>query len=476
MGLALKGCGDDLLDKQPLDRISSEEFWETETDFHMGLTSLYGSLQGGGGLFSYGIPNWDVITDNAYGQHNYWGSQEFVQGTISPSSGGYITDVYNASYNGIARINIFLQQLEAEQGSVLDPETKSRMEAEARFIRGYYYWMLFFTYGDVPIVTQPLSLDNQVQPKSSAQEVLDQSLSDLDFAIANLPDVLYASGGGRAVKSSAQALKTRILMYTAFDRNGDPDDMVLNQARELALEVMGDGYQLDAEFANVFRDGTQEGNPEIIFSIKFLAPDNSHSMDLWYGDWLVVGPLQNFVDEFEQGDIRLDETIFEEVVEFNGNIHNPSDHDPTGYGLKKFLSPNEIPYTYSTNSQQDWVMLRYAEVLLMYAEAQNELSGPDASVYEAINEIRNRAGLAPLSEGLNQMQMRESIRHERRVELAFEGLRLYDLKRWGIAQEVLNNVQDGILTYNYEERFYHWPLPQTEIDKSQGELVQNPDY
>lgn len=200
-------------------------------------------------------------------------------------------------------------------------------------------------------------------------------------------------------------------------------------------------------------------------------------MDQWYGDWVGVSPLPSFVELFEAGDLRKDISIFEKVVDFGtGKVHQPSNNMPTGYGMKKFLTPENIPYDYSTRSAQDWVLLRYAEVLLNYAEAENELSGPVAAVYEAINAIRERADLAPLPDGLSREQMREAIRKERRIELAFEGIRYFDLKRWHIAGEVLNAVTDGIVTYRFEDKFYKWPLPQSQIDRSQGVLIQNPDY
>jgi hypothetical protein len=480
MSLSFGGCETDILDKQPRDKLSSGEFWQSESDFEMALTAVYGSLQEGflwddfGGIISYGTPNLDVLTDNAFGQHNYWSSQAIVQGNISPSTGGYINEIYNISYQGIARANTLLQQLNQYEGTDMDAQAKATLDAEAKFIRGYYYYLLYFFYGSVPIVTEPLNLENQIQAKSPAEEVLNQSISDLDFAIANLPDQPYSTG--HAVKTSAQALKARVLMYAAYGSNGIPDLVMLAQARDLTSEVMNAGYSLDPNFENVFRAGTQEASPEIIFSIKYLAPNDVNRMDIMYGDWLVISPLQNLVDAFEEGDPRLEKSIFVNQVEINGNTHSPSNNVPTGYGVKKFLSPDLMPYGYATPSEQDWVMLRYAEVLLMYAEAQNELSGPDGSVHDAINAVRNRVGMPDVPEGLSQVEMREAIRHERRVELAFEGLRYYDLKRWRIAEEVLNNVTDGILEYNFEERFYQWPLPQTEIDKSQGELVQNENY
>lgn len=488
------GCHEDFLDRDPLDQISSTIFWQSKSDFDKALTANYGILQNA--LFSYGMPNMDAITDNAYGQHNYWSSQTIVRGDISPSTGGYITDVYNGSYQAIARFNEFLQQLNAYEGSDIDETLRTQYEAETRFLRGYYYFQLYFSYGAVPIVTEPLTLENQIQPKASAAQVLEQTLSDLDFAIQNLPDVPFYENNGHAVQSSAEALKARVLMYAAYDENGNPDPEILTQAKDLALSVMGAGYELNPVYENVFRDGTQEGNHEIVFSIKFLAPDNATPMDQWLGDWLVVSPLQNLVDAYESidglpwgespltnpdnprenRDPRLERTIFFDSVEISDNVHFPSNNRPTGYGVKKFLSPGLMPYGYATQSQQDWVMLRLGEVLLMYAEAQNELNGPDQSVYDAINTIRSRVDMPGLPTGLDQQQMRERIRHERRIELAFEGLRYYDLKRWRIAHTVLNGVTDGILPYHFEERFYLWPIPQTEIDKSQGELEQNPDY
>lgn len=121
-------------------------------------------------------------------------------------------------------------------------------------------------------------------------------------------------------------------------------------------------------------------------------------------------------------------------------------------------------------------MLRYADVLLMAAEIENELKGPTTKALNYVNTVRKRAGMPNFPTGLSKDQFRERLRKERRVELAFEGLRFYDLKRWKIAEDVLNKVTDGIIPYSFETKFYRWPFPQTEIDKSQGKLVQNPDY
>ena len=120
--------------------------------------------------------------------------------------------------------------------------------------------------------------------------------------------------------------------------------------------------------------------------------------------------------------------------------------------------------------------MRYADVLLMLAEADNEVNGPTATVYNSVNRVRTRAGMPNLPSGLSKEAMRERIRHERRVELAFEGHRFFDLKRWKTAKSVLNAVSDSPVVYNFEDRHYLWPLPQSEIDKNQGALIQNPNY
>lgn len=497
------GC-EDFLTKAPTDQPTESTYWQSQKDFEIGLTAIYGDMTGNGypweefAMYSALYPNLANLTDNSYGQHNYGGSQQIVQGNITPTTGGYIDIFYNQAYENIARVNIFLKNLQDYEGQDMSEGLRAEYEAQARFFRAFNYWNLYFYYGAVPIVKQPLTLENQIQPKGSAEEVFNAFLEDVNFAINNLEDVHYADNGGHIVKATAQALKARALLYNSYDNNGNPQPQVLEQVRDITQSIMQGGYSLASDYTNVFRQGTQEGNQEIIFSAKYLAPDKIHHGDQLYGDWLVVSPLQNLVDSyeaidgepidesavydpenpFENRDRRLTKTIFQDGGPSfeGGGSHSPSNDMPTGYGLKKFLDPDHLPFGYATLSDQDWVIFRYAEILLMYAEAQNELAGPDNSVHEAINAIRNRAGLPDLDSNLSQEEMRDKIRHERRIELAFEGLRYYDLKRWRIAGEVLNNVDDGILSYSFEERHYLWPLPQSEIEQSNGELEQNPDY
>lgn len=490
--LAFSSCKK--LDRFPTDQIASENFWKSKADFDQALAAVYASMQNA--MWSYGAPNWDCLTDNAYGQHDNESSVEIVSGEISPSTGGYITDVYNLSYQGIARINIFLQQLADYQGTDITEADKKTYEAEVRFLRGYYYFQLYYSYGDVPLVLKPLTIEDQYQPKVAADTILTQILTDLDFAATNLSPDPYYKSNGHAVASSAQALEARVLLFSAFDNTGTPNIETLKQVRDLCLKVEAK-YSLSPVFEDLFRDKGQPGNTGIIFSVNFLAPDDVAQWDLWNGDWINVSPLQNFVDAFEctdglpisrsprydpqnpekNRDPRLGMTVFVDHPDFGaGKVHYPTNSRPTGYGVKKFLEPDNIPYGYTTLSQQNAVTLRLGEVLLMYAEAENEIAGPDPSVYSAMTRLRARVHMPPYPSGLSKDQMRTRIRHERRVELAFEGLRYYDLKRWHTATQVLNSVTDGVLHYTFKDKFYKWPLPQIEIDKSHGVLVQNPDY
>lgn len=482
------------LDLNPLDQIATSTFYKSKGDFDQALAAVYASMQPE--EFAVGIGFRDCFTDNGYNQFNSGSSKDFVQGNFNPNTGGYETGIYNDSYTGIGRVNLFLQNLGNYKGADISDAQRKIYEGEVRFIRAYFYLQLYTIYGDVPLVLQPLDLSNQKQPKVPAAQILTQITTDLDYSIANLSSNAYYANGGHVAASSAKALKARALIFAAYGATGTPDPTILTQVRDLCTDLMNQ-YKLSTNFEDVFRDATQKGNTEIIFSINFLSPNNTTPWDLYYGDYDACAPLQNMVDAFEctdglpygtspltdtkdqfnNRDPRLRKTVYRDSVDFgNGKVYHPSNQRPTGYGTIKFLEPNNMPYGFSTLSQQDAVVLRLGEVLLMYAEAQNEIAGPDATVYKAMTDLRARVGMPPYPAGYTQAQMRDRIRHERRIELAFEGLRHFDLLRWHIAGPVLNAVKTSLINYHFEDKFYKWPLPQTEIDKSGGVLVQNPNY
>ena len=196
--LFLSGC-EDYLDRNPLDKISTPTFWKSKADFEMALTANYGILQTA--EWSEFLPNWDNFTDNSYGQFNYGGTYSIVTGAIDPSTGGYIGSIYKQAYIAIGRQNLFLQQLAAYEGPDFSDADKKIAEAEVRFFRAFMYFHLYDFYGDVPLVTEPLTIETQYQPKGPAAQVLAQATADIDFAIANLEAVPYVDNKGHVTKS-----------------------------------------------------------------------------------------------------------------------------------------------------------------------------------------------------------------------------------------------------------------------------------
>ena len=499
--VVMSGC-EDFLEKNPPSKPSENTFWKQKSDLDMALTACYGTMtKSEQGYFSWGTPKWDSFVDNCRSVDEGITFDVF-QGNIDPSTTGIIQDVYIGSYTGITRMNLFLYQLGKYTNSDLSESERNFYEGQVLFLRAFYYSYLYRCYGDVPLILEPLDLETQYQPKVEAVKVLAQIYSDLDKAISLLPDNTYRELPGRVTRSAALALKTRMMLYDAYNEDGSADVEKMKSILAVAQQIKG--YTLSDNFESLFQGTAQETNPEIIFSTKYLAPNNWHKGDLQFGAWLWCAPLTDMVSEFEfkdgtpfstesplynpenpieNRDPRMDmSTFYQQLV--MGDVEQPvTGVLPTGYGLKKFVTRDKTQYPigYNTRSDQDWVHFRYAEILLAIAEAENELNGATQMAYDAINTIRARksVNMPPLPAGLTQVQMREKIRHERRIELAFEGHRYFDLKRWRIIGEIMNNFDEPTLPLYksvFEDRFYLWPIPQSEIDKNNGVLVQNPNY
>jgi len=504
----------DILDQTPTTSLSAGSFYTSAGNINYNLTACYKLLQDNTN-FTWQTLLFDGMADNAYDWANYIGDRTIAQGPISPTMGGLVSGIYSAMYVKIARCNIFLQILSDYQGSDLTSETNLQWQAEARTIRAWSYFTLYKFYGSVPLVTQPLTMENKLQPKADASQILAQINEDLDFAIANLPDKAYLNTEGRFVKSSAQVLKTRVLLFDAYGDNGAAKSDVMTQVKNTAKEIMDKGYYgITSSYRGLFVGelGMQTNNREYIFTINYLQPNNT--VTFAFGWSLAkcllytaespggsVLPLKNFGEEYEyidgtpfstsnplydpedkfkNRDPRAAYIMYDQIVTFENGFKVTNPRSVTGYSFWKFFSAADAQdFNSSTKDGSDWIAMRYAEVLLNYAEAANEVDGPTADVYSAINQIRNRENvkMPPLTAGLSKDQMRDAIRHERRIELAFEGFRYDDLKRWKIAEQKLNMTQEeGVVSRFFAKKNYHFPLPQGEIDLNQGTLVQNPDY
>lgn len=484
VGMLLQSCNKGLLDVAPPDQLSTTIFWKTEADADLALTGLYNYLYEPGGNWAnsqYKIMGWDTYTDDCYGQHDYGGGRSATSSGITPNSGAYVYSHYNNNYRAIAAINSFLANVD----KVLTGEKLERYKGEAYFLRGFNYLWLAALYGNVPIITEdPFTLDfSEGMAKSPRVDVYKQVEEDLDKAIAVLPDEAYTTG--HATKGTAQGYKVRALMY----------QKKFEEAALLAKQIIEGGkFSLNPNYSENFYKPGQESSPEIMFSVRFMKPNVVHgdgaalvvTMQAWAG---YMG-TQDLVNEYEPGDPRKVLTFFQEGdgPAEGWPFSNPAVATPgegswsAGFYLpRKWMTPGTWNPTYGVLGDQDYVLLRYADIKLMYAEAQNEASGPGASVYQQVNEVRARPGInmAGLPAGLSQDQMREKIRHERRVEFPFEGLRYFDLRRWGIATQKLNGfVQNPSVApdikIKYEDKYEFWPIPQTEIDRNKGVLEQNP--
>ncbi|PWV55648.1 RagB/SusD family nutrient uptake outer membrane protein [Chitinophaga sp. S165] len=475
------------LDVTPPDKLSSGIFWKSPADADLALTGLYGTLLTTSGQISaYGPMWWENFSDNSYTQNNQGGAQQALIAGLTSTLGGFPTSndesLYVTSYKGIAAANSFL----ANVNKVLEGDKLNQYKGEASFLRAFHYFMLAQTYGNVPLITEdPLTIDfkNKVS-KSPRTEILKLINSDLDAAIAGLPDVKYTNG--HAVKASAQGLKVRVLLF----------EKKFTEAAALAKAIIDGGlFSLNSNYAGNFYKPDQRSSPEIMFSVQFQAPAAAHSFSITTA---IIGSgykdlqgTQNMIDEYEPNDPRKAMSFFfpgdtpaDNGWPFSGTVGTPGVNNWTKgfYPAKKWLDPKITDPQPGLLDDQDYVWLRYADVKLMYAEAQNEAVGADASVYQQVNEVRARPGVTmpALPAGLNQDEMRERIRHERRVEFVLEGLRYFDLRRWGIAQQKLNGFVQNPLTPNvktvYRPEFEYWPLPQIEIDRNKPVLIQNDNY
>lgn len=480
----LTSC-EDFLEKNPLSQISSETFWKTEKDVELGLAGVYSTLQSS--ITNYYRMNWDALSDNAYQRHNHASIMNIAQGNVEETSGGLINSIYSECYVGIGACNIFLDKLAQVE---MDETKKNQYKGEVLFLRSLFYFTLSEFYGGVPLYTTPVDVEGASVQQSSKEEVVAQILKDLDEAINVLPSVPYE---GHAVKGSALALKAKVLMH----------NNQWQEAADVADQLIQSGvFSLYNDYPNLFLTAGQQGNPEIIFSTKYLNPNDFarfYGPDVEFGWWNSLQPMQDLVDAYEcidglpisqsplydpanpkaNRDPRLDYTIrltTEPVVRSDGFEWSDWEGSFTGYLVKKHIEPDNVPIDYSVRSEQDFVLLRYAEVLLIYAESKNEASGPDQSVYDAVNQVRARVNMPPLPTGLDQSAMRDRIRHERRVEFGLEGLRYLDLKRWRTAETVIPTIVDpGGVQRRFSTHHYLWPFPQSEMDINPN-LEQNPGY
>lgn len=508
--LVSASCNDEILDKEPVGVADVDGFFQTEADIVVGINGVYELFQGSiwGGAFVHLQPHFDAATDNAVLCCS-WEYQftAIATGTMSPTTGSMVAWKYTYGYQALARINNMIAVIESDVVADLSEESAAQWVGELRFLRGFVYSDMVAVYGGIPIVTTPVTNEEALQlTRNSEEEVVQQIVDDLDFAVANLDIVPNNGQIGRPTMQAALALKGKVLLY---QQRWAESSATLGEV--IALE--GDAVLLDEDYEGLFR-GTEEDSKEILFSIQYLtdaggegsflqvhyAPGTGEPgsgwgsftytrdlVDAYYAsDGLPISesPLYDPNDELANRDPRLRLSFFFPGDTYRGKVLDATEDftvngsevtNPNAYVMRSRKWVSETGNTGQENSPVDLVLLRYADVLMMYAEAQNEAVGPDASVYSAVNKVRARVGMPDFSVGLDQVGMRDEIRHERRVEFAMEGTRYFDLLRWRIAEEVIPSVPNLENRQFDPAKNYRWPIPQSVID-GDSDIEQNPGY
>jgi len=479
----LSGC-ENLLDKDPLASLSVASGDLTADDAMKALSAAYNPLYNYPGYDGYSI--YDMVADNALkgGEGPSDGAyfNEFANFTI-PTTNTVAMQVWRNSYLGIFRTHLVLENV---PGIEMNEAAKSRILAEAKFLRAYYYFILVTLFGDVPLIETSMVKTAEVtrNPKADVYRLIE---SDLNEAINVLPlrSSMPASENGRITKGAAQAYLGKVYLYKG--------DFV--NAEKWFKTVMDSGeYRLVDDFPSLFTLAGEFG-PENIFEINhtysaqyLVARNLGHirqgSAGMYgYG---FANPTQDLVDEFEPGDPRLWQTIYKQGdVMPDGKIADVGNSE-TGYMNKKaYLRASDFPPTGDpAHSARNEIKLRYGMLLLWHAESANE-NGNIVAALASLNEVRRRArqgnnDVLPEVTVTSKEELREAIYHEQRVEYAMENHRFFDLVRQGRAGKVLRAYAEKYNTVkgkNFIDGINEvLPIPQAEIDDSQGRLEQNFGY
>jgi len=548
---AVTSCKKDYLTVQPTDRLSQEYILADSSLFEDYVVARYvgirlqdkegdGTNPGFGRGFEYAM--WSSLTDESIynNDDNTWLIQK---GLLAPENTGIAGTIWGRSYRSIRDCNFAISKIASVK---MADAHRARLLAELKFIRAFRYHDIIRNYGGAILMgdsaynlTDNLQ-DDALFKRSSLKESIDYAVAQLDDAANGLPlnnDDSWLLG--RATKGAALALKSRLLLYAASPLYGTGTWQAAVTAAQAVIGL--NQYSLyTGGYANLFLTSI---NSESIFERLYTKNANHTHLEIangpnGYGGWGGNLPLQNLVDDYEMSngkpitdptsgydannpyvgrDNRFYATVLYNGAKYRGDTvktFTPGGKDSkdgpdnwntskTGYYLKKFMNDAyPLINPWGNAGFQPWYYIRYAEILLNFAEAANEAYGPDVvpngstlSARAAVNLIRERpsVGMPDLPAGLTQAQMRTAIQYERRVELAFEEHRFYDVRRWKIADVTENKPAGGItvtkngnnFTYatkvaldgrHFDTKHYWLPIPRTEIQASNNKIQQNSGY
>lgn len=527
------GCNDDFLTESPTSIVTPEALLVNKQGAEIYIVGTYNSIR----VIATGFSGWksmwgtlgadEIVVPNWAGDY-----KEIYLHSLSPSN-GTIRSIWENFYVSINRVNSAVDRISAMTEDQIDVESRDKLLAEARFLRSMLYFSVVSSWENIPLIkNETLSLENLEVSQATPKEVYEYIVEDLLFAEANLDE---AQGGGRATKGAAQALLGKVyLQMTGFPLN-ETDKYAL--AEEKLLQVMGSGiYELLNFYPDVF-DLQNEQNQEMIFAIGFDGPGLNQAGKLgtyygpsgsaekggasgnnWFINWELAGssvemPIGSgtwgtrnnyaFAQGYEEDDIRCRNNIAKHNVNDwqgwtpNDGMYNDAARKttPNWDWRRPFWKPwkwhNIRPSNWGTDTPYDDPYIRYADVLLMYAEAlngQGKLNQLD--IDNTVNRLRARARVFPnevkpetiaVDMVLGSMEDNaDEILSERRKELCFEGWRRNDLIRFGKYQKATSVTQPswsntGNPQPQYADFEIRWPIPDSEL-KINSKLVQNPGY
>ncbi|MGC3978612.1 MAG: RagB/SusD family nutrient uptake outer membrane protein [Paludibacteraceae bacterium] len=529
------------LERETVDSYDSDTFMVSRDAVIANLTAVYQSTSMSGFFEDGNTIFIDAATDNAYNQFTNQGASYIALGTANASKKYRYVDLFRSyfTYEGIKNANYFLQNVDQVN---MDNQEKQVMKTEVRFLRAFNYARKMMFFGGVPIVGDKVLKygDELNYPRKTETEVATYILNELKDIIEILP---LKQEKGRVTKGAALALKARVELYIKDYENAEKD------AEAIIKLGIYDLFKNTTEIPNAYEalfwekyQKNPERDKEVILEVCYVPPMYSSTIVAFYtspeGGWNSLSPTQSLVDAYETAnglsvandptynpdkpyenrDPRFYASIIYPGAQWNNRIFNslgqksgtPDEYynssspniSRTGYSMRKYCPPLSEEPSGDPSSEIDgvsFIVFRYAEVLLIYAEALIEQNKNLPLAIAAINKVRNRSNMPDIPE-TDQINLRERVRNERRVEFAFEGLRWYDMKRWNIAETVMNgsvygvrpgivNINTGTVTWTSThhitvgdtrvfdiEKDYYWPIPQEDIDNSNGILKQNPGW
>lgn len=523
----------DYLEVSPTDQVSDATLWETTQQADLFVNDIYQQLPSVLNRFD----PWENWSDDAMDGIDAAASRKVYAISAYTASNG---ESQWGQYSNIRKCNLFIEKV---TDSDLPEAWKTVRLAEVRFLRAYFYMMLWTWHGGVPIITEVLNQAEQgdaiFRARNSSEETFQFIVDECTAIAGDLP--LEAAATGRITRGAALALKGWCSLFAASPLHNPGNDLSKWAAAAQANKAVMDlnVYELFPDYQTLFFE-ENNFNEEVILAKSHVGGTTiGRSSEGLAGaaftggtqtGWGMLNPTQEIVDQYRmanglpitdaasgydpQDPYANREKRFYQSIVYDGSIWKGTElytrigvesfneldlsattaATNTGYYPRKGLNEAYAEAGENRLSSANSILFRYAEVLLSYAEAQNEAVGPDASVYGAVNEVRDRSDLPPLAEGLSPAEMRAAIYQERRVELAFEERRWYDLIRLKLAEEKLNGTFHamkitevaGELVYEvipapggerifHGDRNYFLPIPQSAVDKN-DKLIQNPNY